>query len=172
MFAKVPRIAVIALFVASLFVPCGPCCAQQRHDGSECSAAYEDHNQTDYGPVKVNVIQGSSRIRIGDQTFPGAAGACLSLFTERDHRLVTIIKAGEYGSFDLGDVAPGRYRLLARAEGFCTANIPIRVVKSSSSRESGIKLGILVYFLPTGIDTCSYGEKLLLIDTKHTATAH
>jgi hypothetical protein len=172
MSARTSRIALVLLYVATLLVLWGPCCAQQRKDDSECSAVYEDHNQTDYGPVKVNVIQGGSKIRIGDQIFPGAAGACVSLFTERGHKLVSSVKAGEDGSFDLGGVAPGRYRLLAQAAGFCTANVPIRVVKSSSGRKSGITLGILVYFLPTGIDKCSYGEKLLLIDTKRTATIH
>ena len=172
MFATIAKIAPIFFFAVLLLAPCDLCCSEQTSDDSECSTVYENHNQIDYGRVKVNVVQGGSRAEVGDQIFPWAPGACLVLFTEKDHKLVSSIKAGQYGDFDFGDVAPGRYRLIARAEGFCTANIPIRVVKSTHIGKLGFKLGILVYFLPKGMARCSYGEKLFLIDSKGAAGAH
>ena len=172
MLATIAKIAPILSFVALLLAPCGFCCSEQSKDESGCSAVYENHNQIDYGPVKVRVVQGDSQVRVGDQIFPGTPGACFTLFTEKDHKLVANTRADEYGSFELRDVPPGRYRLVGRAAGFCTANIPIRVVKSSRGGKLGLKLGLLVYFLPTGIETCSYGERSFLMGAKGAAGVH
>ncbi len=166
--AVLSKMAFVSLLVVAPLVSPGPCLAQQSNGTSGCSTTYEDHNQTDYGPLKVTAVQGGTKIWVGDQVFPGVPGACLILFSEKGHKLVASIKTDEDGSFELRDVAPGRYRLLARGGGFCTANIPVKVVKSSHDRTSGI----LVYFLPAGIDRCSYGEKLLFVPTKHAAGAH
>ncbi len=147
---------VVLLLPSLLLAVAGTRCMAKPHNvnSSPCSTAYENHNQIDYGPLKVEVIQGASDIRVGTQKQPGVPGACLVLFTEKDHKFVTSVKADADGRFELKGVAPGRYRLLARAEGFCTANIPIEVVRTSHSR----KTEILVHFRPAGIDTCSYGE--------------
>lgn len=139
----------------------------QDSNSSTCSTLYENHNQIDYGPLKVEVVQGTSDIQVGTQKQPGVPGACLVLFTEKDHRLVASVKADADGRFELKDVAPGRYRLLARAEGFCTANIPLEVVKSARHH----KAEILVHFRPAGIDTCSYAE-LGHGAPKHTRMTH
>jgi hypothetical protein len=148
------KIATILLFGAVLLVFSGPCLAQQKDNTSQCSTTYENHNQTDYGPLKVRTVEGTSAIQVGTQEQPGVPGACFVLFTEKDHKLVASMKADSEGRFKLRDVAPGRYRLVARAEGLCTANIPLEVVKASRGQKSGI----LVHFRPTGLDTCSYGE--------------
>jgi hypothetical protein len=128
--------------------------AQQSSDSVECSTVYENHNQTDYGPLKVLAVEGTSTVQVGTEEQPAIPGACFVLFTEEDHKPVTSVKASSDGRFQLKDVEPGRYRLIARADGFCTANIPLEVVRASD-RE---KEEILVHFLPRGIDTCSYGE--------------
>ncbi len=163
--ALLSKMAFASLLVVVPLVP-GTCLAQQSNGTSGCSTTYEDHNQTDHSPLKVTDVRGGTRMQVGDQELPGSPGACLILFSEKGHKLVASIKADEDGTFELKDVAPGRYRLLARVGRFCTANIPIKVVKSSRDRT-----GILVYFVPAGIDTCSYGEKLLFITTKHSAGA-
>jgi Carboxypeptidase regulatory-like domain len=110
----------------------------------------------------VGTVEGTSVIQVGTQEQPGIRGACFVLFTEKEHKLVASVKSDSAGRFELKDVAPGRYRLIARAEGFCTANIPLEVVKSSRRQ----KTEILVHFRPAGIDTCSYGE----LAPKHTPT--
>jgi hypothetical protein len=148
------KIARILPFGAVLLVFSGPCLAQQKDKTSQCSTVYENHNQTDYGPLQVHAIEGVSVIQVGTQEQPRVPGACFALFTEKDHKLVASVKADSDGRFELRDVASGRYRLVARAEGLCTANVPLEVVKSSRGR----KTEILVHFRPTGIDTCSYGE--------------
>jgi hypothetical protein len=156
------KIATIHLFAAVLLVFGGPCLAQQRDNTSQCSTAYENHNQTDYGPLKARTVEGTSVIQMGTQEQPGIPGACFVLFTEKEHKLVASVKSDSAGRFELTDVAPGRYRLIARAEGLCTANIPLEVVKSSRRQ----KTEILVHFRPAGLDTCSYGE----LAPKHTPT--
>jgi hypothetical protein len=166
MSAATTKIALIALYIA--VPPHGtPCWAQQSHNVSGCSTLYENYNQIDYGPLKVSVLQGASEIEVGTEKQPGVPRACLVLFTEKDHKLVMSVRADTNGRFELKNVAPGRYRLLARAEGLCTANIPIEIVKSSRRG----KARILVHFLARGIDTCSYGE-LTSAQGKHAPTAH
>jgi hypothetical protein len=151
------KITTILFFGAVLF-GFRPCLAQQNN--AECSTVYENHNQIDYGPLKVAFIEGTSAIQVGppvkgaaESGESGVPGACFVLFTEKDHKLVTSVKADSKGRFELRDVGPGRYRLVARAEGFCTANIPLEVVKSS-----GRPAEIRVYFRFPGIDVCSTGE--------------
>jgi hypothetical protein len=137
-----------------LFLAAQPCFATaQNEDSSKCSALYENHNQIDYGPLKVRIVQGSSNIGTSSQDESVAFGACFALFTEKERKLVTIISGGSDGHFKIDDVKPGRYRLVARVEGFCAANIPL-VVTGSAPR----KARILVHFRTSGIDTCSYAE--------------
>jgi hypothetical protein len=142
------------LLGVALWVSRGLCLAQQSGDSSQCSTAYENHNQIDYGPLKVRVVKGTSVIQVGTQKQSAVTEACFILFTEKDHKLVASVKADSDGRFELKDVAPGRYRLVARAEGLCTANIPLAVVKPPRRK----KTEILVHFRPAGIDTCSYGD--------------
>jgi hypothetical protein len=155
------------LFVILIAMTSGLCLAQQRGGSSECSTAYENHNQIDYGPLRLRFVEGTSIIQVGTQKQPGAPGACFVLFTEKNHRLVLTIKADSDGRFEMKDVAAGRYRLIARAEGLCTANIPLEVLKASHRQ----KTEILVHFQPTGVDTCSYGE-LVTVSAKPKSTAH
>ena len=145
----------VLLVIFSLL--CAYAMPQQQNVCSD--ASYEDHNQGDYKPLKLATLQGRGVIEIKDnvvkpnETVPGA---CLSLFT-LDQKFVRSVKADAAGEFKFENVAPGRYRLIARAQGFCTANIPINLVKASSMsklRENEI----IVHYRLTGIDTCSWGE--------------
>jgi hypothetical protein len=130
--------------------------AQERSSQSECSTVYENKNQIDYGPFKVTVIQGNSVIDVGDSRLQsGVPEVCFILFTESEHKFVASVKPNSVGAFKLGNVAPGRYRLVARLYGLCTANIPLEVGKPSRRRQ---QKEILVHFKAAGIDTCSYGE--------------
>jgi hypothetical protein len=113
----------------------------------------------DYKPLKLATLQGRGVVEIKEneikpnETVPGA---CLSLFT-LDQEFVRSVKAGTAGEFKFDGIAPGRYRLIARAPGFCTANIPINLVKASS-RSKLRENEIIVHYRLTGIDTCSWGE--------------
>jgi Carboxypeptidase regulatory-like domain len=129
--------------------------AAQNGDPCPSATVYENHNQVDYEPLKVRAVQGTGAVEADDKTQPGkiVPGACLSLFTEKEHKLVASSTADSKGRFHFAAVPVGGYRLVARSDGFCTANIPLEVVKSSPRKSK-----IVVRFRPAGIDTCSYGE--------------
>jgi Carboxypeptidase regulatory-like domain len=133
--------------------------AMPQQENACADKAYENHNHIDYKPLKLAKIQGRGVIEIRDnvikpnETVPGA---CLSLFT-LDEKFVMSARADSNGGFRFDDdVAPGRYRLVARAPGFCTANIPIQVVKASRKSKLQSK-EVVVHYRVTGIDTCSWG---------------
>jgi hypothetical protein len=139
--------------------------AQKGDDPCSSSTAYENHNQVDYGPLRVRAVQGTGIVESGDKSQPGKTvpGACLSLFTEKDHMFLASVTADSEGRFQFDAVPRGRYRLVARADAFCIANIPLEVVRSSRK-----KVGILVHFRPAGIDSCSYGD--LAVSKRDSAT--
>jgi Carboxypeptidase regulatory-like domain len=131
--------------------------AQPQVDGCD-SKTYENHNQVDPKPLKLPRIQGTGVIEIRDnQIKPGETvpGACLALFTA-DQKFVASTKADSRGVFHFDEIAPGQYRLMARAPGFCTANIPIQVIQAS--RKSKLQQQqIVIHYRIAAIDTCSWG---------------
>jgi hypothetical protein len=146
----------VLAFLGLALLAVKPSMAAQKGDNPcPSSTVYENHNQVDYGPLKVRAVLGAGVVESGDKTQPGkrVRGACLSLFTEKDHKLVATVAADSEGRFRFDTVSSGRYRLVARAGGFCVANIPLEVVTSLRK-----KTEILVHFRPAGIDTCSYGD--------------
>jgi hypothetical protein len=147
------KVAILLLGVAFLLLSKLCVAAQRDDDSSECSPTYENHNQVDYGPLKVSAIRGTSLIQVGKEKQPGVPSECFILFTEGEHKLVGKVEGDSAGRFELKGVTPGRYRLIARLKGFCTANIPVEVVKSVRPRPE-----IVVHFRTRAIDTCSFGE--------------
>jgi hypothetical protein len=145
---------VVLLFALTL--RSAPVGAEHENDCRE--HAYENHNQVDYKPLKLARVRGTGVIEIREnvikpnETVPGA---CLSLFTPEE-KFIKNTKADLSGAFQFDDVAPGRYRLLVRAPGFCTANIPILVVKASR-KSKVLRRKIVVHYRVSGIDTCSWG---------------
>lgn len=140
-------------FSLSLLFFAGMPCLAAPPDSTDCPRNYEDNGLATLGPLKIVEVRGTTAIEVGSVKRAKAPGACVSLFSEQGHRLVAEAKADSDGRFELKDIAPGRYRLVARARMFCTANIPILVVKSTAARTQ-----LLVKFRPTGIDVCSAGE--------------
>jgi hypothetical protein len=130
---------------------------QQTENACE-DRSYENHNQIDYKPLKLAKIQGTGVIEIRQNVIKHneiVPGACLTLFTT-DHKFIVSTKANSRGAFQFNDIAPGRYSLLARAPAFCTANIPIRVIKASR-RSKLQRQRIVVHYRVSEIDTCSWG---------------
>jgi hypothetical protein len=141
----------IVVLIAFCWIPF----AQNSGTVDSYSTDYENHNQIDYGLLKVSAVQGWSVIRVSDQDEDfGVPGAWYGLFSEADHKLLSSIRADSNGHFSFQDVPPGYYRLVAKAHGLCSANIPLRVVKRKSSHNTYL----LIHFSPSGVDTCSYGE--------------
>jgi hypothetical protein len=106
---------------------------------------YEDRNQTDYGPLRVGVVEGHARDDVGS----AIPNVCLGLFSEPDHKLVTTAQADVKGAFRFRRLASGRYRIVAKYEGFCPANAILLV-------EPTARKSLRIHMKPAGIDTCSY----------------
>jgi len=119
---------------------------------------YENWNRVDYGPIKVSHIHGQAILDY-DGMHPGSpvAHACLSLFSEKGHKWVIAILADDEGKFSLGSVSPGRYRLVARSPGLCSANVPIILIESMNKnpKESG---RLLIHFTYKGHEGRSFGS--------------
>ena len=137
-----PSLALISLlfFVSSLS-------AQQPAGDCKTKITYEYRNQTDPRPVSIAIISGIAQ----DKDQVRIPNVCLGLFL--GHRLVSTAVTDQKGRFRFGRVNPGRYRIVAKYEGFCTANIPVLVKPTSKQHKR-----LVFHMEPTGIDTCSYGD--------------
>ena len=61
---------------------------------------YENRNHVDYGPFSVRVVSGRVLAEVGDRIHElgPVQGACLSLFTEREHRFLASVVPDEKGT--------------------------------------------------------------------------
>jgi hypothetical protein len=109
--------------------------------------AYEDRNPIDYGPLRAGAVEGHVR----DAQAVAIPNVCVALFEEPGHKLVVSTQTDAKGRFRFPPVAKGRYRLVAKYEGFCPANAIILV--QPEARKT-----LRVRMRPAGIDTCSYVE--------------
>jgi hypothetical protein len=133
-------IAVLGLLAA------GPARAGQAAPAD--AGAYVDENSSDPAPLKLDNVVGRVRGLGGD----AMSGAKVSLFTEQGHSLVATVITDKDGKFKFAKVDKGLYRVIARVEGLCPANIPIRIDSSILEHR---KLEITMQ--AKDIDTCSYG---------------
>jgi Carboxypeptidase regulatory-like domain len=118
--------------------------------GDVCkNLSYENRNQTDYGPLHVSAVRGVAK----DAQGVVIPKACVGVFTEADHKLVATALTNNDGRFELNDIPDGTYRLIAKYEGFSTANAKLRVEQRSQSKKS-----LTVQMHPTGLDTHSFIE--------------
>ena len=111
---------------------------------------YENRNMIDYGPLAFRSIRGI----VVDPSGVVVQGATIGVFTDPDHKLVAKTTTDAKGSFALQHISLGRYRLVAHFEGFCPANVPIRIV---TWPRGGIERRLVVHAVAGAIDTCSYG---------------
>jgi hypothetical protein len=117
--------------------------------GSDCSKeeTYENHNQVDYGPLRVSKVQGVAT----DPSDAPVPHACVLLFTERNHNLVFKTETDDHGQFDLAKIKSGSYRLVVKAYGFCSANVPIIVRAGAGAKR------LMLHMKMGEVDACSYG---------------
>jgi hypothetical protein len=123
------------------------------------TTAYENHNQVDPDPLSVPSLRGRIIAEAGDeaQEIGSVPGACLGLFTEEEHRLITTVTADQEGRFQFGKVPNGKYRLVVKIGSFCTANVPLQLIGERRSKVTGRKQ-LVIHMRPGGIDRCSYGD--------------
>jgi len=110
---------------------------------------YEDRNFIDYGPIKLSQVSGVARDPLG---LP-VVNLRLLLFTERKHVLLFKSQTDDNGTFKFSKVPNGRYRLVAKTLGFCTANVPIIVQVGR-----GYPRKLLLHMTLGHLDSCSYGD--------------
>jgi hypothetical protein len=96
----------------------------------------------------MNVASGFARDKQG---FP-IPDVRIFLFTEKDHRLIASEESDQKGHFRFNRLEPGTYRMVAKYDGLCPANVPIKI--------SSLKLpqqGIILNMRAGGIETAAYG---------------
>ena len=118
--------------------------------GAACkNLSYEDRNQTDYGPLQVTTVRGVAK----DAQGVVIPKACVGVFTETGHKLVATAQTGAGGQFELNHIPNGAYRLIAKYEGFSTANAKLQIEQRSQSKKS-----LTVQMRAAGLDTGSFIE--------------
>ena len=133
-------------FLAAFLVATTP--AGLAHAAAAAAPAYVDENATDPAPLKLDGLEGSVR-GLGGDAMPRVS---VSLFTEQGHTMVATVVSDKDGKFKFTKVDKGLYRVVARVEGLCAANIPILVESSILAHH---KLEITMQ--PKDVDKCSYG---------------
>ena len=121
---------------------------QQPPSPTDTPMEYEDQNQIDYKALTLHTVAGNAH----DEQGVAVPTVRLGLFTESDHKLVASTEGAADGTFKFANVAPGLYRLVAKYDGFCPANVPIRVIRGGSPNR-----GVDLHMKPRGLDSCSYG---------------
>jgi len=114
------------------------------------ASTYVDENATPPAPLKLGGIVG--RVRgLGGDPIPRAT---ISLFTDEGkvHIFLSAVMSDRDGKFHFDKVEHGLYRVVARVDGLCTANIPVKVEAALILHR---KLEITMR--PKDLDTCSYG---------------
>lgn len=125
----------------------------QHKDGCKTTVGYENRNQVDPSPLTLATVSGT----VEDNDKVPIPDVCLGLFTEGEHKLIARTSTKEDGYFDFGTVSPGRYRLVARYDSFCTSNTPLLVARKATKKSRGQKR-IVVHMMPAAIDRCSYSD--------------
>ena len=140
----------MASLLIVLLVCSGQMSTQQKPSACTPQIKYEDHNQLPPDILSVSIVSGRT-IDPGGANVPNV---CLGLFTEDDHHLVAEAVSDKDGKFNFKDVPEGCYRLVAQYSVFCTANVPIQVIKRVQKKD---KQRQIVLHMDIGTDTCSYG---------------
>ncbi len=111
------------------------------------AAVYVDENPKPPAVLKLDGLEGSVR-GLGGDALPMAK---VSLFAEDGHALVGTVVTDKDGKFRF-KVDKGLYRVVARVEGLCPANVPVKVESSVLAKHK-----LVITMVAKDIDTCSYG---------------
>ena len=121
---------------------------ERRAQAATAAAAYADENGTDPAPLNLRRLEGKV-VGLGGEPMPHTQ---VALFTENGHSLIGSVMSDREGKFRFDKVDKGLYRVVARAEGLCPANIPIKIESSLLGKRK-----LIITMRPKDIDTCSYG---------------
>ncbi len=133
--------------------------AQEKGEPCKLPIEYANRNQVDYGPLSVRIVSGRVLAEVGGPAHEigPVPGACVSLFTEGEHRFIASVIPDEKGHFAFKSIRSGRYRLVVHAKPLCVASVPLRVV---SWPRGGLLSGkrLVIHMRAAAIDRCSYGD--------------
>jgi hypothetical protein len=111
------------------------------------SKTYVDENSKDPDPLKIDGVEG--RVQgLGGDRMPRVT---VLLFTD-GRTLVASAMTDKDGKFRFDKVDHGLYRVVAKSDGLCPANIPVDVESSLIKHKK-----LVITMQPKDIDTCSYG---------------
>jgi hypothetical protein len=108
---------------------------------------YVDENPKDPAPLRIEGVEGKVQ-GLGGDRMPRVT---VLLFTENGHSLIATVMTDRDGKFRFDKVDHGLYRVVAKDEGLCPANIPIDVESSLIKHKK-----LVITMQPKDIDTCSY----------------
>lgn len=119
----------------------------------DCSnvLSYENNNQIEPELLVLSSVSGV----VEDAQGVNIPDVRLGVFTEVSKKIIAQTRSDEGGKFGFSMVPAGKYRLIAKYKPFCTANIPIKIVKNKNKMK---KRKIVVHMESSRIDTCSYGD--------------
>jgi len=127
----------------------------------ECSGPpeYTDTNKKKKKTFRLSAIKGVTIHYAAENIGPDPEnyykGACLGLYTEKEHKLVASTFSGKNGIFDFENIPDGNYRLIITTGFTNAANIPIQLEKSKSkSRQKKI----MVYLIGNNFAEDSYAK--------------
>ena len=119
---------------------------------------YSDCNETDPPSLAIRVVTGRVVAKLDDpaKSIIPVNGACLFLFTAKEHKPVAGVAADEKGRFMFGAIQPGSYRLVVRdsQNAFHAANRRIQVYPRGQGAVPK-HIGLVVHLLPVETDGCS-----------------
>ncbi len=122
--------------------------AAERRGQAQTAAAYVNENGTDPAPLHLRQLEGKV-VGLGGDPMPRAE---IALFTENGHSLVATATSDREGKFHFDKVEKGLYRIVARIEGLCPANVPVKLESSLLGKRK-----MIITMRPKDLDTCSYG---------------
>lgn len=133
--------------------------ANAQNGSLPCQSPSQDVSENDFVPLQIYrtlSVRQVSGYAI-DPQFVRMPQVCLGIFSLTNKRLVASGLTDEEGRFELRDIPVGKYRLVARANGFCLAIVPLRVVRYPRGGILRRRRLVLHMELPA-LDVCSYGS--------------
>jgi hypothetical protein len=149
---------VIVSLALSILLLLGSSIAAQQSD-APCLSPIEDVSEKDlvpfgiYRTLSIRSVSGYA-IDLDNVRVPLLS---LGIFSLKDKRLVASTTTDEEGRFQLPNIPPGKYRLVARGHGFCIAIVPLRIVRWP---RGGVwkHRHLVLHMRFAALDECSYGS--------------
>jgi carboxypeptidase family protein len=146
------QIGKVSACLALLAACYGVSVAQEKKDACSDEVKYENYNQIDPPALTVCDVKG----QVADMNGAPMPGACLSVYTETDHKLIASTTSDEDGNYKFDKIRPGQYRLVVSYYPFCAANAKI-IIAANCPRSIKYK-SVYVHMRLRGIDECSYAN--------------